>query len=58
MEFENFKDYLHDIIFQHTSEYLSDCVGTNDWGEELHEAHGLIMYNVVKAVSKKMNIDE
>ncbi len=56
MEFENFKDYLHDIIFQKTSEYLSDCVGTNDWGEELHEAHGLIMYNVVKAISKKMNI--
>jgi hypothetical protein len=56
MEFENFKEYLHDIIFQKTSEYLSDCVGTNDWGEELHEAHGLIMYNVVKAISKKMNI--
>ena len=56
MEFENFKEYLHDIIFQQTSEYLSDCVGTNDWGEELHEAHGLIMYNVVKAIGKKMNI--
>jgi hypothetical protein len=56
MEFENFKEYLHDIIFQKTSEYLSDCIGTNDWGEELHEAHGLIMYNVVKAISKKMNI--
>ena len=56
MEFENFKDYIHDIIFQKTSEYLSDCVGTNDWGEELHEAHGLIMYNVVKAIGKKMNI--
>ena len=56
MEFENFKEYLHDIIFQKTSEYLSDCVGTDNWGEELHEAHGLIMYNVVKAISKKMNI--
>ncbi len=58
MEFENFTDHIQDVIFQKTSEYLSDCVGTNDWGEELHEAHGLIMYNVVKAISKTMKINE
>jgi hypothetical protein len=56
MEFENFTDHIQDVIFQKTSEYLSDCVGTDDWDEELHEAHGLIMYNVVNAISKKMNI--
>ena len=56
MEFENFTDHIQDVIFQKTSEYLSDCVGTDYWDEELHEAHGLIMYNVVNAISKKINI--
>jgi len=56
MEFKNFTDHIQDVIFQETSEYLSGCVGTDDWGEELYEAHGLIMYNVVKAISEKMNI--
>ncbi len=55
-EFNNFTDHIQDTIFQQTSEYLSDCVGTTEWSEDLHAAHGLIMHNVVKAISKKMNI--
>ncbi len=56
MEFENFTDHMQDVIFQQTSAYLTDVLGTEDWSEELHGAHGLLMYNVVKAISKKMNI--
>jgi hypothetical protein len=52
---KNFTDHIQEVIFQKTSEYLSDCVGTDNWGEELHEAHGLIM-QLVKAINKKMNI--
>ena len=55
-EFNNFTDHLYDVIFEETSKYLSDCVGTNEWGEELHEAHGIIMYNAVTALAKKMDI--
>ncbi len=55
-EFENFTHHIQDTIFQQTSEYLSDCVGNTKWGKDLHASHGLIMYNVVKAISKKMNI--
>ncbi len=55
-EFEHFADHLYDVIFQQSADYLSDCIGTADWGENLHEAHGTIMYNVVKAISEKMNI--
>ncbi len=47
---------MQDVIFQQTSMYLTDVLGTEDWGEEVHGAHGLIMYNVVKAIVKKMNI--
>jgi len=56
MEFENFTDHIQELIFQQTSAYLTDVLGTEDWSEELHGAHGLLMYNVVKAISKKMNI--
>jgi hypothetical protein len=49
---EHFTDHLYDIVFEETSKYLSDCVGTDDWGEELHETHGLIMYNAIKLLSK------
>lgn len=55
-EFDNFVDDLYDVVFQKTAEYLSDCVGSDDWGEELHETHGLIMYNAVKELAKIMNI--
>ncbi len=58
MEFENFTKHIQDLIFEETSKYLSDCVGTNKWDKDLHATHGLIMYNVVKAMSKKMNIYE
>jgi hypothetical protein len=55
-EFNNFTDLLYDVIFEETSNYLSDCVGSNEWGEELHEAHGIIMYNALTALAKKMNV--
>ena len=52
-EFDNFTNHLRDVIFQETSNYVSDCIGSDDWGEELHEAHGIIMYNAVKALTIK-----
>lgn len=55
-EFDGFTDHLHNVIFQQSVDYLSDCVGTSDWGEELHEAHGLIMYNAVESIAKTMKI--
>jgi len=55
-EFDGFTDRLYDVIFQQSVDYLSDCVGTSEWGEELHEAHGLIMYNAVKSISKTIRI--
>jgi len=55
-EFDDFTDNLYDVIFQKSADYLSDCIGTSDWGEELHEAHGLIMYKAVEAISKTMGI--
>lgn len=54
--FEHLTDHLYDIVFEETSKYLSDCVGTDGWGEELHEAHGLIMYNAIKSLSKTMKV--
>ena len=56
-EFENFTNHLYDVIFEETAKYLTDCVGES-WGEELHEAHEIIMYNIVKAISKTMKINE
>jgi len=55
-EFDGFTDHLHDVIFQQTADYLSGCVGTSEWGEELHAAHGLIMYNAVKSMAKTMRL--
>ena len=55
-EFNNFVDHLYDKVFQETADYLSYCIGTDEWGEELHEAHGTIMYNAVEALAKIMNI--
>ena len=51
-EFETFVSRLQDKIFEETSTYLSDVIGTKDWGEEGHAIHGLIMYNAVKAIAK------
>ena len=57
-EFDNFTDHLYDVIFEETSNYLSDCIGSDGWGEDLHEAHGVIMYNAIEALAKKMKITE
>ncbi len=53
-EFNNFVDGLYDIVFQETANYLSDCVGSDGWGEELHDAHGIIMWNAVAKIAKDM----
>ena len=57
-EFDNFTDHLYDVIFQETVNYLSDCIGSDGWGEELHEAHGVIMYNAIETLAKTMKINE
>ena len=51
-EFEAFTSRLQDKIFEETSMYLSNVIGTEDWSVELHAIHGLIMYNAVKAIAK------
>jgi hypothetical protein len=53
-EFNNFTDHLYDVIFQETANYISDCIGSDGWGEELHETHSIIMYNAVMALAKKI----
>jgi hypothetical protein len=55
-EFNNFTDHLYDVVFQETANYVSDCIGSDSWGEELHETHGTIMYNAVRELAKTMNI--
>jgi hypothetical protein len=55
-EFDNFTDHLYDVVFQETANYVSDCIGSDDWGEELHETHGIIMYNAIEALAKTMKI--
>jgi len=52
-EFEAFTDGLYDLIFQETANYLRDCIGSG-WGEELHETHGIIMWNAVAKIAKDM----
>jgi len=54
--FDNFVDRLHDKIIEETSLYLDDVIGNADWDEELHRAHGVIMWNAVEAIAKKMGI--
>jgi hypothetical protein len=55
-KFDNFTDHLYDVVFQETANYVSDCIGSDDWGEELHETHGIIMYNAIEALAKTMKI--
>jgi hypothetical protein len=55
-EFDNFTDHLYDVISQETANYVSDCIGSDGWGEELHETHGVIRFNAVKALAKTMKI--
>lgn len=57
-EFDNFVNRLQDKIFEETSLYLSDVIGSADWDEELHKAHGVIMWNAVEAIAKKMGINK
>ena len=57
-EFNNFVDHLQDKIFEETSLYLSDVIGSADWDEELHQVHGIIMWNAVEAIAKKMGINK
>jgi len=54
--FNNFVDRLQDKIFEETSLYLSDVIGTKEWDEEFHQVHGIIMWNAVEAVAKKIGI--
>jgi hypothetical protein len=55
-EFEKFTEHLQDKIFEETSTYITDVLGTEEWGEELHEVHGIIMYNVVEAIARKIKV--
>ena len=57
-EFDTFVDHLYDKIFQESADYLSNCIGEDCWGEELHETHGIIMYNAIKELAKSMKINE
>ena len=57
-EFDNFTDHLYDVVFEETANYVSDCIGNDGWGEELHETHGVIMYNAIEALAKTMKINE
>ena len=52
--FEKFSDELFDVIFQETCEYMSDVIGTKEWGEEKHDLHGEILYRVVEKIYKDM----
>ena len=51
-EFENFNSHLQDKIFEETSTYLSNVIGTKDWGKEGHAIHGIIMHNAIKAIAE------
>ena len=57
-EFNKFIDHLQDKIFEETSLYLSDVIGKEDWGEELHEVHGIIMYNAIEAIAKRFGANK
>ncbi len=52
-EFEHFMDHLQDMVFQETCNYLSDCFGTANWGEELHEAHGILLQRGVRELQNR-----
>ena len=46
------------MIFEETAKYISDCVGSEDWGEELHNAHGITMWNAVAKIAKDMGLKQ
>lgn len=45
--FNSLVDNAYDLLFEETCEYISDFVGNDKWGEELHNLHGEIMYNLI-----------
>lgn len=53
--FEKFSREMFDILFQHSCDYVSDMLGTSDWGEEKHDLHGEILYSVVEKIWEDMN---
>ncbi len=55
-EFNAFTYHLYDLIFEETAKYFSDCIGSEDWGEELNNAHGIIMRNAVAKIAKDMGL--
>ena len=55
-EFDAFTDGLYDLIFEETAKYISDCIGSEDWGEELHNAHGITMWNAVAKIATDMGL--
>jgi hypothetical protein len=57
-EFENFTEHLKNVIFEETSKYLTDVIGREDWGEELHNAHGIIMWNAIVKIAKDMGLKQ
>ena len=57
-EFDGFTDGLYDVIFEETSKYLSDCIGSEDWGEELHNAHGIVMWNAIVKIATDMGLKQ
>jgi len=53
--FEAMSKRVYDSIFQHTSDYLSDMLGHDQWGEEKHDLHGEILYTVVEKIWEELN---
>lgn len=52
--FNEFTQKMFDGLFQHTADYVSDLLGTENWGEEYHDLHGDIMFRVVESLYKDM----
>lgn len=53
--FEAMSNRVYDSIFEQTCDYLSDMLGTDQWGEEKHDLHGEILYSVVEKIWENMN---
>ena len=53
--FEKFSRDVFDVIFQHSCDYVSDVLGTDEWGEDYHDLHGDILYRVVEKMYNDMN---
>ena len=57
-QFRNFTEHLKDVIFEETSRYLIDVTGSENWGEELHNAHGIIMWNAVAKIARDIGLKQ